>query len=76
MVKISQRYAPEPNSEMGSNPNISERFVNEVWSGKSTPHELIEDYTKIKNDAVKKYYELHSDESLSDYIIPDWDTQL
>ena len=34
------------------------------------------DQVKLAPDAVKKYYDSHSDESLSDYIIPDWDTQL
>ena len=76
LVSISERYAPEPFSEMGSNIDIGERFVNEVWTGKLTPAELIEDFTKIKNDAVAKYYEVHSDESLSDYIDEDWDTGL
>ena len=76
IVAISARYAPEPFSEMGSNIDIGERFVNEVWTGNSTPAELIKDFTKIKNDAVAKYYEVHADESLSDFINEDWNTAL
>ena len=73
LVSISTRYPQTPKIDIGSNTSISERFVNEVWSGKSTPKELCESYTKIINEAREKYYSIHTDEDSHEAANPDWD---
>lgn len=73
LVAISQRYPVTPSDDMGSELQIGERFVNEVWSGQKTPAELIADCNRVKEEAIARYDALHPENQSSLYIDKGWD---
>ena len=54
---------------------MKESFLNDVWSGNKTPEQFCSEYTKIMNDGVKKYYEIHTDEDVNEYIRKNWNSE-
>ena len=72
LTNISAAEPEAPKSNMEGQRTLESRFREDVWTGKVSAKEMLEEYTKVINDATQKYYEEHKDESIDRYIIEDY----
>lgn len=75
LANISMAPNAKPSYDLASKPNLNDRIISEVLSGKRTIQEVIEEYNIDINDGVKRYYETNTDVSLDNFLISDWDTR-
>ncbi len=72
LTSISIVPPQTPKCDIGTQPPLDTAFINEVWIGSMKPSEFVEKYNKIYNDGVIKYYDLHPDENMHQYINLEW----
>ena len=72
LVKISSAEADEPKYDSSGLVKISERFLNDVWSGRKTPEQVTEEYTEDMRKGRAEYYKTHTELDSSAYKNPDW----
>lgn len=75
LAEVSIASCPEPQKDITGQKTMKESFLNDVWSGNKTPEQFCSEYTKIMNDGVKKYYEIHTDEDVNEYIRRNWNSE-
>ncbi|MBO5008410.1 MAG: extracellular solute-binding protein [Clostridia bacterium] len=76
LLKISETYPNTPSNDSSKiSAAMQDRFVNEVWSGKISAKQMINEYTAEVNTATTAYYEAHTDEKLDTFILADWNTK-
>ena len=72
LLAISAEEPAEPKSDTSCTEDIQKMFIKEVWSGKKSTKQFAEDYAKIMNDCVQRYYDENPEESFEKFINPDW----
>ena len=75
MVKISIIDEITPSPVLEGKQELKDRFVNDVWSGKKTPEQIVEEYNKDINEGLELFYKNNPDKEKSYYISPDWDAK-
>lgn len=76
MVKISKVYPAIPSTDISGETPIDTNFLNNVWTGKMSIAEAIENEEKIRTAGLEKYKQLHADYDADKYIVPDWNCKL
>ena len=72
LVNISTvRPAGKPTDTSGQ-ADLKSEFINKVWPGEMSAKTALENYTKIMNDGVKKYKEIHPEEDMEQYVNKYW----
>ena len=72
MVEISSLPNLEPNRDMTGLLELNERITKDILSGNVPVKEALDNYSNDAAKAAKKYYELHTDESMEKFIDKDW----
>lgn len=73
MVPISYVFNETPKMDMSGFTTLSERFMNDVWTGKTAPIEMLKKYNQDEAAAIQRYYQQHPEESLADFMNSEWD---
>lgn len=76
MTQISNKRNLMPNTDMEGLATFAERITDEVLSGKKTALQMIEEYNRDITAGTKKYYEIHTDESIDDYLDSSWNIKI
>ncbi len=72
---ISKLAPLEPQVDISGEITLEQNFIDNVWAGKMTIDEAIENQNKIMNDGIKKYKEINPDYDLGQFILPEWNTR-
>ena len=72
LVEISSLPNTEPNVDMTGMLELNERISKDILSGNVPVKEALDNYSKDATKAAKKYYELHTDESIEKFVNKDW----
>lgn len=72
LLEISTTYVLPMETDLDGKTELSDMFVNDVWTGKMTIDKALEIATKDANDGVEKYQKLHSDFDPSRRIISNY----
>lgn len=75
LVKVSYRCSRTPQSDMTGYLTLAERIQNQVLSGEISAEEMLEQYNADVTEGTRKYYELHTDESIDEYLDSSWDVR-
>ena len=75
MVKISIVDELLPSPVLEGKQELKDRFVNDVWSGKKTPEQIVAEYNKDINEGLELFYQNNPDKDREYYITPDWDAK-
>lgn len=73
IAEESRGLNAKPSYDMTGLTSLNDRILTDVLSGNKTAQEVIEQYNQDINEGVKKYYEANPQESLEDFLDPDWD---
>lgn len=72
LAKISAERNRTPSNDMSGMLSLSERVMNDVLSGKVSAEEMLKQYNRDITAATKKYYDMHPNESIEEYMNKDW----
>lgn len=73
IVSISSVAPPSAKLDMAGQRDISDIFINDIWSGKMNAKTALERYTQTANKACDKYYAENAAEDRKLTVNPDWD---
>ena len=76
MISISATNPVTPNVDMAGESKLGDIFINEVWTGRTDPQTAVANYNTSINNALKRYYDAHPDETIEDYLDPDYNTRI
>ena len=72
MSTISSNAPNSRSVDVSGERTLSQDFVEKVWLGEMTPEEACDNYSKVMNEGVKKYAELHPDYDGDKCVNKDW----
>lgn len=75
MVSISVDAPKSRPVEISGERTLAKDFVEKVWTGQMTAQEAADNYTKVMNDGVEKYRELHPEENTDDCVNKEWNVK-
>ena len=72
LIKISKPAPIAAKVDISGETDFGVDFVNNVWTGKKSVEDAINDANRIYNAGVEKYYSLHTDADINDVITADY----
>ncbi len=75
MVKISRTQPVELQRDVASYAGLTATFFKKIWGENGSIDDMLSEATKVYNEGVKRYQELHPEYDPSPYIIPDWNIE-
>lgn len=68
LVSISEFSQRVPGKIMDGKASLQERFANDVFSGKMSPEQMVEEYTADVTEATEIWYNQNPEENRADYV--------
>lgn len=73
ILKVSTDLRQPVKTDIDGQPTLAANFINNVWTGKMTIDEALNEATRIYTEGAEKYKKLHPDYDPSVRIVPDYD---
>lgn len=72
MVAISKLLQPTPKKQGIVKKSITDRFIQDVWTGKMSPKQMIDEVDAETEEQREAYLKKDPSDKTENYIIPDW----
>ena len=76
LTEISAATYNTAKTDLTGERNSKQVFIEDLWTGKKTVDQVINELNERYNNAIKKFYDANPDMDINSVIRPDWDISL